>query len=35
MSVYSYGMAQWINDDYGGGLDRVVSWVEPSRYAMV
>jgi hypothetical protein len=35
MSVWYYGMAYRSNEDYGRGLDRVVSRVELSGYAVV
>jgi hypothetical protein len=35
MLVSYYGMTKQSNEDYGHGLDRVVSQVEPSGYAVV
>jgi hypothetical protein len=35
MTVWYYGMAYQSNEDYSRGLDRVVSRVELSDYAVV
>jgi hypothetical protein len=35
MSVWYYGMAQWSKEDYGHGVDREVSRVELSSFAVV